>query len=123
MRRYVKTLESCKAYVENMAAHENSPNLNSDRSNSAKEDWCKRENSMTSRKLKEELERIQKQQKIWLKDQEFERRKFKSMLENRNLMRQQSKMRTLSLPNVSTNGRLFTSFYRKPPITRTGTLY
>ena len=98
-----------------MAEKEKSTSLALRRSKSAQVDWFKRQNNMSSRKLELELERLQKEKQIWLKEQEFEHKKLKATFENQ-LMKK--KMRSLSSPNISGNERPFASFYRTPQFAR-----
>ena len=70
---------------------------------------------MNLRKLELELERLQKEKQIWLKEQEFEHKKLKATFENQLMKR---KMRSLSSPNISANERPFVSFCRTPQLQR-----
>jgi len=96
-----------------------SSSVSTDKFKPAEVDRCKRENSMNSKMLEKELQSIQRQQQIWLKQQAAEAKKYKSKLDSP----QKAKRRTLSLPSNSTNERLFsTSLYKRSQIKRKDTI-
>ena len=88
-----------------------------DKAQSSKENRCKKQNNTDSKRLEQELERIQKQQQIWLKEQSFETRKLKLKINNQ----QKTKKGSVSLPSSPFAQRTF-SFDGKTPNKRKQTI-
>lgn len=53
-----------------------------DKAKIRKEDKCTKQNNAGSKRLEYELDRIKKQQEIWLKEQSAEKRKLKQTISN-----------------------------------------